>query len=264
MNSCVRVESNRRQVDLVWGYFAWTLALSIPFYFWGLLWPVHSLPYGLPISAAMILLPALVATWRRHREQGATGVRALWWRLADFSRARQLRWWGVALFTMPAATVLAFLVMRQVGMPLPAKIAVAWEQLPLMFVVYMLGAIPEEIGWTGYATEPLQRRFGILGAGVIIGCVWASWHLVPWWQVHTFGWVAGQFACTVLMRVAMGWLYARGGTSLGLAVLFHAMINVTYSLFPNAGSHYNPSVVAIALTLMSFVVLPGLLVRRRR
>ena len=49
----------------------------------------------------------------------------------------------------------------------------------------------------------------------------------------------------------MCWIYANGGRSLFLAVLFHAMINTSYNLFPNAGSPYNPGVVAAAVLIMA-------------
>jgi hypothetical protein len=45
-----------------------------------------------------------------------------------------------------------------------------------------------------------------------------------------------------------------------LAILFHAMINTSYNLFPNEGSHYNPVVLAATSTLM---VAPILLWRDR-
>jgi hypothetical protein len=35
-------------------FFGWLLLLSIPFYVWGVLWPIE-LPLGLPVSAAMEL-----------------------------------------------------------------------------------------------------------------------------------------------------------------------------------------------------------------
>ena len=42
-------------------FFGWVLFLSIPFYVWGVLWPIE-LPLGLPVSATMIIAPALMAT----------------------------------------------------------------------------------------------------------------------------------------------------------------------------------------------------------
>jgi hypothetical protein len=97
---------------------------------------------------------------------------------------------------------------------------------------------------------------GVLGAGLSIGTVWAIWHIVPWWlgQGHAIWWVLGQTLATIAMRVTMVWIYARGGQSLALAILFHAMINTSYSLFPNQGSHYNPLVIAAILAMTVSVI----------
>jgi hypothetical protein len=52
----------------------------------------------------------------------------------------------------------------------------------------------------------------------------------------------------------MGWMYAFGGRSLFLAVVFHAMYNTCWKLFPNSGSHFNPSVTAIVLALVTLLI----------
>jgi len=56
------------------------------------------------------------------------------------------------------------------------------------------------------------------------------------------------------MRLVMGWMYAFGGRSLFLAVVFHAMINTSLRLFPNDGSHYDPPVTAAILAGMAVLM----------
>jgi len=240
----------------VFRFFAWVLALSVPFYVWGVVWPVRGLPFGLPATVVMIVVPATVATVSVYRDQGAAAAAALWKRVGDLRRMRTGIWLAISLVCMPAATLLVYAVMRGLGRPLPTAIAVPMAQAPLMFAAYFCGAIFEEIGWTGYATEPLQRRFGVVGAGLIIGGVWALWHVPPWslGQGHAPLWVIGQFVATVAMRMIMGWIYAFGGRSLVLAIAFHAMINTSYSLFPNHGSHYDPVIAAAVLTAIAAMV----------
>jgi len=79
---------------------------------------------------------------------------------------------------------------------------------------------------------------------------------VPWWivQGRPIAWVAGQALATVAMRLAMGLIYACGGRSLFWASVFHAMINTSFVLFPNNGSHYDPSVVAAVVIVMAVLV----------
>jgi membrane protease YdiL (CAAX protease family) len=242
-----------RSTARVFRFFAWVLALSIPFYVCGAFWPVRRLPFGLPVTVLMIVVPAAVATLATHHELGAAAARALWRRTGDIMRIRSVRWMAIAVLCMPAGAVMAYAVMRGLGSPLPRVVSVPMVQAPLIFAVYFFAAIFEEIGWTGYATEPLQRRYGVLGAGLAIGAVWALWHVPPWWlgQGHAPAWVIGQFMATVAMRVIMGWIYAYGGQSLFSAILFHAMINTSYSLFPNQGSHYDPIIAAAILAAVA-------------
>lgn len=233
-------------------YLSWTMILSVPFWLWDILWPVLGLPLGLPVSATMIVCPAMVATILRWQEQGKSGAIQLWRRVVDVGRVTSWRWLLVSMLYMPVTMALSFAVMRLLDVPLPASVHVPLLTAPIVFAAYFIGAIPEEVGWTGYATEPLQARWGVLVAGVLIGGVWAAWHVVPWaiGQGRALWWVVGQSVATVLMRVVMGWIYARGGRSVVLALLFHATINTTYSLFPNNGSHYDPLVVSGVLVLL--------------
>jgi hypothetical protein len=93
----------------------------------------------------------------------------------------------------------------------------------------------------------LQRRYGVIRAELIIGGFWALWHVAMWrvgggWegQDHLVA-TANQAVSIVLFRVVMGWIYANGGRSLFLAILIHAVDNTCWKLFPNDGSHYNPT-----------------------
>jgi len=237
-------------------FLAWTVALSLPFHAWSVLRPIQGLPFGLPVSVVMIILPALVATILTSREGGARHARTLWHRIIDVDRIGDARWLAVAVLCMPLASLAAYVAMRALGQPLPGVIELSLSQAPVLIALFFFGALFEEIGWTGYATEPLQQRYGVDGAGLLIGTVWALWHVPAWrlGQGHTIAWVAGQCAATIAMRVIMGHIHAAGGRSLFLAVLFHAMINTSWVLFPNGGSHYDPIVItpvlaAIAATL---------------
>ena len=54
-------------------------------------------------------------------------------------------------------------------------------------IIFVILAGVEETGWSGYATEPLQSRHGLLGAGLILGVVWAVWHIIPYQDILAYG-----------------------------------------------------------------------------
>ena len=49
--------------------------------------------------------------------------------------------------------------------------------MPLIFVILFIAAIGEELGWMGYAFEPMQERFGALKASILLGISWALIHI---------------------------------------------------------------------------------------
>jgi len=129
--------------------------------------------------------------------------------------------------------------------------------LPVFFIVFFIGGIGEEIGWTGYVTDPLQERWNALKAGIILGIIWSVWHITPWLQAHyTPIWVAGQFGTSVVLRVLIVWIYNNTGKSLFAAIAFHAMTNISeLIMFPIYGSYYDPIVAFFVLAGTALIII---------
>jgi membrane protease YdiL (CAAX protease family) len=125
----------------------------------------------------------------------------------------------------------------------------------MLFVVYAVAAFGEEAGWSGYATDPMQDRWGPLGGSLILGSAWALWHVVPDLQAHRdLAWIAWQRLYTIVLRVLIVWLYDNTGASVLAAIAFHAMDGVSYSLFPTGGSHYDPAITAPLAAIAAAIV----------
>jgi hypothetical protein len=76
---------------------------------------------------------------------------------------------------------------------------------------------------------------------LIVGLVWALWHVVPDLQAHhTLTWIAWQRLYTMALRILIVWLFSNTGKSVSAAAVFHATDNTCFILFPNYGSHYDP------------------------
>lgn len=123
-------------------------------------------------------------------------------------------------------------------------------------MIFLLAAASEEVGWTGYATDPLQERLSPLRASLLLGVIWALFHVIPWFQVHGAIWTGGQALATIVFRVVMVQLYNRTGRSVLAPILFHALINVSSSLMPTIAWFWTPWVMA-AVTLVPALLLLG-------
>lgn len=237
-------------------FFLLVFALSVPFWILGATAGelTKSLPIKLPISALMAVCPALAALLLVAKESKLRGAQELLKQVFDGRKVSDKRWFLLIVFLMPVVMLVAHGLMQLAGPPLPEAHASLLAVLLFCFV-FFVGAIGEEVGWTGYVLAPLQHRWGVLGASIILGLVWAIWHIIPYAQaLHPPSWIAWQCISTVLLRIIMVWLYNHSGRSLLAMVLFHAMINVSTFLFPTYGSPYNPLVGAGILMAAVVVV----------
>jgi membrane protease YdiL (CAAX protease family) len=130
--------------------------------------------------------------------------------------------------------------------------------VPVFFVVFFIFGIGEELGWMGYVIDPLQTRWGALHASVLLGLVWAIYHLIPDLQNgQTADWILWHRLGTVVLRILMVWIYNNTGKSVFSAILFHTMDNLSWAFFPNYGSHYDPFVIGTLTCLATLFVVIG-------
>jgi uncharacterized protein len=234
-------------------YFVLTFALSIPFWIAGAYTDLQLLP-GVPISALGLLCMVGAASILVYRENGLEGVTESFKRSFDFKRVKAKVWYLPTILIMPCIMLMSFITMRLMGIHLPApqfSLAAPF----ILFVVFFVAAIGEELGWSGYAIDPLQDRFGALGGAMILGILWATWHFIPLLSVkRSLDWIAWWSLGTVGLRVIITWLYNNMGKSVFVAILFHTMFNVTWQLFPINGSYYDPRVTSLITAAVAAVV----------
>ena len=151
-------------------FFLLIFVLSLPF----LLFAGTPLPgpLNLPISSLMIVCPGLAAAILVWREEGASGVRRLFVRVVDYRKIRAV-WYLPIILLMPAIMLLSYGVMLLLGRPLPVDPFVPYLLLPVFVPLFFIAAAFEEIGWMGYAADPLQERRNALLTALILGIVWA-------------------------------------------------------------------------------------------
>lgn len=247
------MQSHQKSITV---FFVLVFALSVPFLVLGDTYEGELLP-GLPIGSLIAFTPGLAAVLLMYRYGQLAAVRLLMHRSVDFDRIKNKKWYSVFALFNPVVAIVAYGVMCVLGNTVPAQSWLTPALVPL-FIVFFVAALGEEIGWTGYATEPLLRRWGILKAGVFLGLVWVAFHLIVLSQANrSFVWIGWWALGTVSLRTIMVWLYHHGGSSVFAAAVFHAMINLSWQLFPIHGSFYDPrifSLVTLALAILLVTV----------
>ena len=190
------------------------------------------------LASALFLLgtvvPSLVALSLTERAEGRSATRALLDRVFRWDVGA--RWYVFAVGYIPAIKLSAALVHRIVTGSWPRFGDEAWYIMAIAIVFSTWVQAGEEIGWRGYALPRLSARVGLAPASVILGVIWASWHLplflVP--AADTFGQSFPLYLLQVTaLSVAVAWLYWRTGGSLLLVMLLHAAVNNTKDIVPS-------------------------------
>jgi membrane protease YdiL (CAAX protease family) len=234
-------------------FFLLVFLLSIPFAMLGAVTRVQLMP-GIPISALGFVCPVTAAAILVWRENGAAGVRALLQRSFDYGRTRSKLWYAPVLLLTPVVTLLAYELMRVEGEPLGQPVF-SLVGTPALLLIFFVAALGEELGWSGYAIDPLQARHGALRASILLGIVWAAWHIIAMVQAgQSPGWIAWGCVDMIASRVLMVWLYDNTGRSVFAVALYHAMANVsTKTLFPG-GSYHAERIISLILVLLAGLV----------
>ena len=180
--------------------FVLVFALALPFWLLGAFVKHVPLPINLPVSALQFVCPLIAASILVYREEKLGGVKRLLKRVFDFKRIKHKIWYVPIIFLMPLLMVLSYGVMLFLGRPLPEPY-IPFLLIPIFFVVFFLPAACEEVGWTGYITDPMQEQWSAFTTGLILGAVWAIWHVIPELQANPPAWVTGQFFSTIGLRI---------------------------------------------------------------
>ena len=175
--------------------------------------------YG-PFLAALVVSTAL----------GSDELKSLFSRMTKFRFG--LGWYLIAIF---GNVLLYLLVTGLSGAPLVQSLANNWIliftlYLPALFTSYLVNPIGEETGWTGFALPRLQQRFKPWLAAVILGVLWAIWHLPAFFvpsEMGAFNPVNFVFfvLSSIFIRIVWTWVTNNVQGSGIPGILLHASSN---------------------------------------
>ena len=254
------------------GFFALTFVLAAPFYILNALAYLEILggPGMGPIYIALFTVtPIASASLLTLRQRGRQGLKRLLWRTFDFKRIEHYRWY-VAVVVVPLLISLLSLGGAVLsGAQLPPTMA-PLVALPVLLPFFFVLAAGEEVGWMGHAFEPMQTRKGALRAALVLGVIWAVWHVPFFVFMMPDPIVCGAAIVTLVStRVLITWAYNNAGKSVFAAILFHATGNAFLVTVPNTskagaiGPAFSCGVVLLAAVIVTFVWGPQTLARYR-
>jgi membrane protease YdiL (CAAX protease family) len=189
-------------------------------------------PFAGPFLAAFVLTGAT---------EGREGVsrllrRFVLWRVG-------LGWYLFVLLGVPLIFTLTTVLLP--GAAASFKGLATLAPLPLLglfvYIFFLGGPLGEEPGWRGFALPRLQRLYGPLVGSLILGPLWALWHLplffiVSWDTPPTILNFVLYISATTAMTILFTWVFNNTKGSLLIAILMHTAINLSYAtmigLFP--------------------------------
>ena len=176
--------------------------------------------------------PALAAVATAAITAGRNGLRELWSRLTTW-RVGWI-WYVVAILAPLAISSAVGLVNMALGGTFAEAMSDVFDDgigaVGVTFLALLLtDGLGEETGWRGYALPRLLDVNGAVGASIILGLIWAAWHLPLFW---TEGATLFETSILVLFvrlpatSIMFTWLFQRTKGSLLLAIIFHAALNL--------------------------------------
>lgn len=113
--------------------------------------------------------------------------------------------------------------------------------MSLAYALFLLpfGPIPEELGWRGVALPALHKKYGFTTAVIILGILWAVWHLPMFFVEGTYQNQLGIFTPSfwafflqvLFSSIIYSAVYFETNKSILAVILFHYLDNLTGETF---------------------------------
>jgi membrane protease YdiL (CAAX protease family) len=173
-----------------------------------------------PLFILAVYSPGIAGVLLVWRKYGVKGLVSFFRRLTLWRAPAP--WWLFLLLGIPAIKYLGAALNGTISDPFLYS---PWFLVfPALAHAFFLGTL-EEFGWRGLALPLLQRKMAPFWAGLIVGIIWAAWHIPAfllggglqygsWSAVPFFGGV-------IVLSVILTPLFNSAGGSLLIAYLYH-------------------------------------------
>jgi len=200
-------------------WFFFPLAFLLSWYTW------YLRLFGVPTSGGMnplgVLLAGLIMSWVCG---GRAGMKTF---LGRIVRVRVAPRWYLVAALLPLGVVGAAAALNLLfGARFSPDARVDWGAIGGGFLVqFLFVALGEEPGWRGFALVELQKRLTAIPATLLLGTIWALWHLplmgtaVPWNVVPAF--IIGVLTASF----TLSWIFNSTDGAVLPCMLLHATVN---------------------------------------
>ena len=263
-----------------WRFFALSLGISWFFWMWIILlnWNIWEFP-AIILGALGLFGPAIaeiiLITCTHDKKQWQD----YWERIFDIRRIGKI-WHLVIWYTFPVVNALALLLSIFTGSPYPDfekarnLLSEPWRILPFVVFILLYGPLPEELGWRGYALDGLQERYNALFSSLILGVVWALWHIPLFFMKGQWHHDVLKFGTLdfwtfifspIFLSILFTWIYNNTNRSTLSAILFHFMCNFSGNLIPLSkhGRLYSLILIIILSIVVTLIFGPETLTQNK-
>lgn len=207
-----------------------------------------------------VLFPLVVAVLLSMKAFGGKGLRDL---ASRFSlKGVHLKWYLISAFSFLVISLATLLIYSLLyGTPESIFHYFVISNYITTMPILLLFAAFEEVGWRGFALPILRNKFNALTASIILGAIWAVWHLpklVSEGTTDSYSFIIILFF-GILFSVFISWIYENSSGSITLAILTHAAGNAAiYAISPDLLTKigYNkPSVIYVIVLFVSIAAI---------
>ncbi len=235
--------------------FAWGLSALFLFFPAWMVAHFGAVTLWNPIIFATIWTPTIWAFVLASALDGVAGLRDLLIRILRWRVG--LRWYLIATVGIASLALTARFIQAYVNAtPMPAVFDIAAWPASTWYGLSMLvidpGPLGEDPGWRGYALPRMLQRFNPAVASVLLGVIWAVWHLPAFLfsgmpqSTLSVGWF---LLAIVSLTVLMSWVAINTRGAVIPAILMHWAFN-RFADLQGPGAMYAAIVFTIAVVIV--------------
>ncbi len=185
---------------------------------------------GLSLLEYIMLLvavtsPTISAILLTGLNDGKEGLKKL---LSGFGKWKVGPFWYIAgfiLILLPIIVAVFYIIISGFVPIIASNMTIGIFFLSLLENLIM-GPLSEEAGWRGYALPRLETRMSALKSSLVLGIIWACWHL-PLYLIEPRMPFYIYIVIVIVLAILFTWAYNNTGGSLIIPIIFHFSFNAT-------------------------------------